>query len=300
MKKQGIAILLVLLFMLWDGISFAEEDRITPFYYSFATPTADDLSKEEAESIADAYFIEHSDRIFVYHEDIAQYQKVTNFIRKVQNDQVTYCWVIAYNNGESLYSFYGFIGMVIVSSPDGRILDSATDYPCLYWICFSDWDDVLVSKTRSTAEVYGMLDLIALPANNRVKHLLPNMNTIREEEALQIANQLVAGYQHIKEEEVSNNHNIIITLEQNLLISDYPFWKVRYTKFYSDDENDSPFNHYTITIYAHTGTVWYTIDCPAKKVLYVDYTYCNLPLSQESFEPDEWQLTDAHLLFATP
>ena len=31
MKKQGIAILLVLLFMLWDGISFAEEDRITPF-----------------------------------------------------------------------------------------------------------------------------------------------------------------------------------------------------------------------------------------------------------------------------
>jgi len=104
-KKQGIAILLVLLFMLWDGISFAEEDRITPFYYSFATPTADDLSKEEAESIADAYFSEHSDRIFVYHEDIAQYQKVTNFIRKVQNDQVTYCWVIAYNNGESLYSF---------------------------------------------------------------------------------------------------------------------------------------------------------------------------------------------------
>lgn len=154
---------------------------------------------------------------------------------------------------------------MIVSSPDGRILDSATDYPCLYWICFSDWDDVLVSKTRSTAEVYGMLDLIALPANNRVKHLLPNMNTIREEEALQIANQLVAGYQHIKEEEVSNNHNIIITLEQNLLISDYPFWKVRYTKFYSDDENDSPFNHYTITIYAHTGTVWYTIDCPAKR-----------------------------------
>ena len=46
MKKQGIAILLVLLFMLWDGISFAEEDRITPFYYSFATPTADDLSKD--------------------------------------------------------------------------------------------------------------------------------------------------------------------------------------------------------------------------------------------------------------
>ena len=35
--------------------------ELPPFISSFATPTADDLSKEEAESIADAYFSEHSD-----------------------------------------------------------------------------------------------------------------------------------------------------------------------------------------------------------------------------------------------
>lgn len=295
--KSKIFVLFMLTLMLWSSVTLAYgSDKITPFEYSFAVPTADDLTKEEAEAIADAYFSQHNDRILLYHEDISQYQKATNFIRRVQNEQVTYCWVVAYNDGVFVSSTNGFIGMVIISSPDGRILDNASDYYCTYGECFADWKKAFSS--RSEAEVYGMIDLIALPADNRVKHLLPDMNTIREEEALQIANRLVSGYRRTKAEDVHLDYDITITLEQNLLISDYPFWLVQYVKYPDSPEDKVNLYHYTIAVYAHTGTLWYVIDRPAKKVIYADYTYCNLPLTEDSFSPAEWELTDAHFLFA--
>lgn len=74
--KSKIFVLFMLTLMLWSSVTLAYgSDKITPFEYSFAVPTADDLTKEEAEAIADSYFSQHNDRILLYHEDISQYQK---------------------------------------------------------------------------------------------------------------------------------------------------------------------------------------------------------------------------------
>lgn len=283
----------VFVILLLSTIAAAE---VFPFDYTFAVPSSADLTKEEAEAIADTYFSSHSDRIVIYHEDVAQYEKTTNFIRIAQQNGPMYCWAVAYNDGNNMYARYGFVGMVIVSSPDGRIVDYCSDS---YWECFADWESVLTSTARSSAEIWGAIDLIALPEGNRVKHVMPDMYTIREEEALKIANQLVAGYQRIAANDVKLDFDISATLDRNLLVSEYPIWSFRYV-CYQDTQTETrvpSYLQYTVAIYAHTGNVWYVIDHMSNQVIYADHSCCHLPLSEEDFEPAEWQLSDYELLF---
>lgn len=292
MKIKVFAIFACVIFML-GTIATAE---ITPFDYTFSIPTSADLTKEQAEAIADAYFSSKSDRIVIYHEDITQYEKATNFIRIARQGEPMYCWVVAYNDGKNVWSGYGFVGMVIVSSPDGRIVEWCSDY---YLTCFNSWNSTLVSNQRSLAEALGARDLIALPSECRFKHVMPDINSIREEEALKIANRLVAGYQHIAEDDVELKYDIACWLSRDLLVTDVPFWTFRYTR-YKDIPSETPIleqMQYTVVLYAHTGSVWYVIEHPEDKVIYADLSYCNLPLSEESFDPYEWEYSNYRLLF---
>ena len=292
--KTLVTFMFVVLFL----CSIASAETI-PFEYTFAVPTSADLTKEEAESIADAYFSSHSNRIVYFHEDISQYVKATNFIRIARQDGPMYCWVIAYNDGKNMATDYGFVGLIIVSSPDGRIVEYSSDP---YWEYFAAWESALVSKARSSAEVWGAIDLIALPEENRVKHVMPDMYTIREEEALKIANRLVAGYQHIAVDDIKKKFHITAWLDRNLLVSDYPIWNFRYMSYLDTKEEDAVLGRmeYTMAIYAHTGDVWYVIDHTTGRVIYADHTYCHMPLSEESFEPDEWKFQHYSLLFGSP
>lgn len=294
--KIKVFLMLVCVTLFLGTVAVAE---IVPFDYTFAVPTATDLTKEEAEAIADAYFSSCSDRIVIDKEDITQYEKATNFIRIAQPGKPMYCWVVAYNDGNSMLSRYGFVGMVIVSSPDGRIVEYCSDS---YWEYFADWESALVSKQRSSAEVWGAIDLIALPEGNRVKHIMPDMHTIREAEALKIANQLVAGYQRTAINDVMLNYDISSCLDRDLLVSDYPIWHFQYIR-YQDTKTETPVLgqlEYTVAIYAHTGDVWYVIDHTSSQVIYADHSCCHLPIAEESFEPTEWQLSNFSLLFSTP
>lgn len=273
--------------------------EITPFKYSFVEPTANDLTLEDAMVIADAYFSSHSNRVVIHHEDVSQYERITSFIRIAQEDEPMYCWVVAYNDGTRMLSGYGFVGMVIVNSPDGRIIDYCSDS---YWECFADWESALIFEDRSCPEIFGAIDTIALPQANRVKHVMPDMYTIREEEALRIANQLVAGYQHIAEGDVKLEYSISMWLDRDLLVSDHPIWHIQYIR-YQDSEVEVPIPEhlqYTVAIYAHTGTVWYVIDHISNHVVYADHSGCHMPIIEESFEPSEWQFSNYGMLFSTP
>ena len=168
--KTKVFILFVFIILLAGTSSLAEID---PFDFSFAVPTAEDLTKEDAENIADAYFSSHSKRILYYHEDIAQYEKATNFIRIVQNGDPLYCWVVAYNTGKGTMYDMGFAGMVIISSPDGRIVDYTS---ASYFEALGAWDEsALLTDHLSPAEITAMVDAIALPEGNRVKSIMPDL-----------------------------------------------------------------------------------------------------------------------------
>lgn len=273
--------------------------EIAPFEYSFVEPTANDLTLEDAVAIADAYFSSHSDRVVIHHEDVSQYERTTSFIRIAQEGEPMYCWVVAYNDGTHMLSGYGFVGMVIVNSPDGRIIDYCSDS---YWKCFADWESASIFEDRSYSEIYGAIDMIALPQANRVKHIMPDMYTIREEEALKIANQLVAGYQHIAEDDVKLEYSISMWLDQDLLVSDHPIWRIQYIH-YQDSVGETLIQdrlQYTVAVYAHTGTVWYVIDHISNQVVYANHSGCHMPILEESFEPSEWLLSNYDILFGTP
>ena len=293
--KIRVVVIIILVSLFCGSVAVAE---IEPFEYSFATPNADDLTREEAETISDAYFSNRSDRIVILNEDITKYDKTTNFIRIVQKDEPMYCWVVAYNDGKRMLSGYGFVGLVIVSSPDGRIVDYCSDS---YWECFAEWESALIAE-KKRSEIWGAIDLIALPNENRIKHVLPDMYTIHETEALSIAHQLVAGYQHIAENDVELNYSISIWLDRDLLVSEHPIWHIQYIR-YQDAQVETPIPnqlHYTVTLYAHTGSVWYVIDHMSNQALYADHTGCHMPITEETFEPAEWQLSDYSILFRTP
>lgn len=291
MKNRVLTTLLLVMLFLFTRASA----EITPFMYIFSTPSPSDLSQQAAEMIADNYFHEKGSQI----EDIQQYVKTTHFIRMETSDGFHYCWVVAYNDGTRMSSNYGFVGMVIISSPDGRIIDFSTGN---YFEAFSRWEPALKEKYNSTAVIWGIVDLIALPEDNRIKHILPDMYTIQEEEATSIGHQRVAGYQNIATTDIQYKYNTTITLTQNLLVSKYPIWKIQYISYKAETQEVREMDklHYTVAIYAHNGEVWYVIDQVSQTVLYADHSYCNLPLSEENFESTEWMLEDWHLLWQNP
>lgn len=294
--KINACIIFICLFILLCGIASAE---IPPLDYTLAVPGAHDLTMEEAEAIADSYFQRHNDRFFINHEDLSQFQKSTHFIRVVQQNEPLYCWVVAYNDNNLMWANYGFAGMVVISSPDGRVVHYSTNS---YWETFGNWDTALTSNRKSSAEVWGAIDLIALPEDNRIRHVIPDMYTIHEEEATAIANQLVAGYQHISLDDVSIDYEFSVWLDRDLLVSDYPIWHFQYmySPIATDENSPQKQLHYSITIYAHTGTVWYVIDEMTDQVIYADHSYCHSSLSEDSFDPYEWKYSHYSLLFNEP
>ena len=307
MKINALIIALLLFqILLIDG---AVAD-IVPFDYTFTVPTSSDISQEEAEKIADAYFATVSDRIIFQHEDISQYKKAVNFIRIQGQDQPMFCWAIAYNDGVYKYLHNGFAGMILINSPEGRILGyycNTTTGPEDYVNLFSKWEAYLTStsqkddthKARSRIEALGMIDLLALPEDNRIKNVFPDLHMISEEEAMDIANRLIAGYQHITTEDVESHYRIQIELNRDLAVSDYPIWKFSYTPFEELSEGNYVYSpqQYTIAIYAHTGTVWYVIDHHTNEVITADHSYCKIPIEKKEFSPYAWEKSYFGLLF---
>lgn len=283
----------VLAVLLAGAAALAE---IAPFEYTFAVPAASDLPREEAVVIADAYFASRSDRVRIDQEDVAQYEKAVNFIRIAGQGGPVYCWAVAYQDGQHMTTGYGFAGMVLVSSPDGRILAASSDP---YWETFAGWEKALTGGKRSSADVWGAIDLIALPEGNRTGHVLPDLHSIREEEARQIANRLVAGYQRVAEADVEMDYDVTVSLQRDLIVSDHPIWRLQYMRWQDTGTEDRAAGRlqYTVALYAHTGGVWYVIDHLSGQVMETDHSGCRLPLAQDAFTPAEWQLSDYSLLF---
>jgi len=258
-------ILLTQCIALFVAISFAETG-ISPFEYSFIAPTDEDMTQEEAIRIADAYYSNYSDRFLRNSKDISTYEKTCHFIRITRNDAPVYCWAVAYNDGLNMTTLYGFAGIIIISSPDGRILDFCDDD---YWQCFNNWETALHSSSISAAEIYAKIDSIALPEDNRTKHIMPDMNVISEREAIQIACRLIASYEHISENDILYDFCITIVLKRDLVVSDYPIWYVTFNRYIDNgtETSDIAWSQYTVAIYAHKGTIWYAIDHVANSLI---------------------------------
>lgn len=282
MKFPFICFFIVLL------IFVTAEAEIEPFDFSFAVPLSTDMKKEEAEEIADNYFQKHGDRVLLYQEDITSYEKVTSFIRVAHDNEPTYCWVVAYNDGKFMNYYYGFAGIVIISSPDARVIAFSDES---YLQAFKNWSLPDVSDPLANVVTNGMLDLLVLPNENRMKHILPDMNVIKGEEALKIADRLVAGYQQVAEHDVYCMYDINARLCRDLAVLDYPTWIFQYCRFKDICTEIPVIDHleYVIALYAHTGNVWYVVDVENKKAIYVDNSFCNLPVKEEELEPGDWE-----------
>lgn len=292
-KRIGI-LFLIQCIALFLTMSISKAD-ISPFEYSFVAPTDADLSQADAIRIADAYYSNH---IVQYggERDISICEKTCHFIRVVRNDMPFYCWIVAYNDGMNMNSCYGFAGMIIVSSPDGRILEFCDED---YNQCFKDWGTTTFHEINTVN--YGKIDLIALPGDNRVMHIMPDMNVISEREAKQIACRLIASYEHVLEDDILNDFVVSISLKRDLAVSDYPIWYFTYGR-YVDNGTETPdiaWSQYTVAIYAHTGAIWYAIDHVHQSVMLADHSLCHIPINQNCFTPADWRYLNFELLFGT-